>query len=106
MLAYYEFSQDEIIRYSKPYFRNRCWWDSAIFVTRIHTIAVNEKRRLYDIYIDGKFMKQFQVPEIYFKVMEDVENGSILRNNIEPNLQIKFTKNYEAYVEPKNNNDA
>ncbi len=63
MLAHDEFPLEEILQYSKPYFRNRRWWDSAIFVTRIHTIAVNEKRRLYDIYIDGKFMKQFQVPD-------------------------------------------
>ncbi len=100
MLAFDEVSSTDIQRLNNPSSRSRCWWEYSF--TYIRTKSVDEEKNLYDIYLNGKFIKQFHVPEIYFKVMEDVENGRILQNNIEPSLRIKYTKKYDAYVKPQN----
>ena len=62
-----------------------------------YVVCLNRKERRYGIEFNGKVLKEFCIPETFFQVMDDIENGKILQSDTAPNLRIKFTKSYEVY---------
>lgn len=62
-----------------------------------YVVCLNKKERRYGIAFGGKVIKEYCIPETFFQVMEDIENGNILQSDADPNLRIEYRKSYEAY---------
>lgn len=62
-----------------------------------YVVCLNKKERRYGIAFNNKKIKDFDIPEAFFQVMDDIENGKILQSDSDPNLRIKYVKSYEAY---------
>ena len=62
-----------------------------------YVVCLNKKERRYGIAFNGKIIKDFVIPEAFFQVMDDIENGNIFQSDADPNLRIKYVKSYEAY---------
>ena len=64
----------------------------------VEIFRIDRKTRLYGI-VCGNYTEKYYIPEAYFQVMDDIENGRILQTQTDPSLRIKYTKTYEAYEE-------
>ncbi len=62
-----------------------------------YVVCLNREERRYGIAFGGKVIKEYCIPETFFQVMDDIENGRILQSDSDPNLRIKCVKSYEAY---------
>ena len=43
-----------------------------------YVVCINKEERRYGIAFNGKVVKEYHIPETFFQVMDDVENGKIL----------------------------
>ena len=62
-----------------------------------YVVCLNKEERRYSIAFNGKVVKEYCIPETFFQVMDDIENGKILQSDADPNLKIEYVKSYEAY---------
>lgn len=62
-----------------------------------YVVCLNREERRYGIAFGDKVIKEYCIPETFFQVMEDIENGKMLPQEMEQ--QIQFAKSYEAFQE-------
>lgn len=60
-------------------------------------VCLNRKKRRYGFAYNGKVVDDFSIPETFFQVMDDIENGKILQSDVDPNLRFEYIKSYGAY---------